>query len=133
MARSTASVATARRTPAASRTTVAAMPQSRLSLWETVHELNALGQTILLTTHYMEEADQLCERVAIMDHGKILALDTPEGLKASTGADTAGARTAVVIATPPPARARRKITRAWASTSPRALPIPDYDRAPSRA
>jgi ABC-2 type transport system ATP-binding protein len=63
-------------------------PQSRLSLWETVHELNALGQTILLTTHYMEEADQLCGRVAIMDHGKILALDTPSGLKRSVDADT---------------------------------------------
>ncbi len=63
-------------------------PQSRLSLWETVHELNALGQTILLTTHYMEEADQLCGRVAIMDHGRILSLDTPAGLKRSTGAST---------------------------------------------
>src|SRR4051794_19014743 len=63
-------------------------PQSRLSLWETVHDLNALGQTILLTTHYMEEADQLCQRVAIMDHGRILALDTPGGLKRSVDADT---------------------------------------------
>ncbi|MEY2436191.1 MAG: type transport system ATP-binding protein [Acidimicrobiaceae bacterium] len=63
-------------------------PQSRLSLWATVQELNALGQTILLTTHYMEEADQLCGRVAIMDHGKILALDTPSGLKRSVDADT---------------------------------------------
>src|SRR4051794_22709046 len=63
-------------------------PQSRLSLWEAVHDLNALGQTILLTTHYMEEADQLCQRVAIMDHGRILALDTPGGLKRSVDADT---------------------------------------------
>ena len=46
------------------------------------------GQTILLTTHYMEEADHLCGRVAIMDHGKILALDTPEELKQTIGADT---------------------------------------------
>jgi ABC-2 type transport system ATP-binding protein len=61
-------------------------PQSRLALWEVVRELHSAGQTILLTTHYMEEADQLCERVAIMDHGRILALDTPEGLKASLGA-----------------------------------------------
>ena len=52
-------------------------PQSRLALWEILGELHAAGQTILLTTHYMEEADQLCDRVAIMDHGKILALDTP--------------------------------------------------------
>ena len=63
-------------------------PQSRLALWEILGELNREGQTILLTTHYMEEADELCERVAIMDHGKILALDTPAALKRSVGADT---------------------------------------------
>ena len=63
-------------------------PQSRLALWEILGELNREGQTILLTTHYMEEADQLCDRVAIMDHGKILALDTPEALKRSVDADT---------------------------------------------
>jgi ABC-2 type transport system ATP-binding protein len=63
-------------------------PQSRLALWDILGELNADGQTILLTTHYMEEADQLCDRVAIMDHGRILALDTPEALKRSLGADT---------------------------------------------
>jgi len=63
-------------------------PQSRLALWEILGELNREGQTILLTTHYMEEADELCERVAIMDHGKILALDTPAALKQSVGADT---------------------------------------------
>lgn len=63
-------------------------PQSRLALWEVLRELNAAGQTIVLTTHYMEEADQLCDRVAIMDHGKILALGTPTQLKESVGADT---------------------------------------------
>jgi ABC-2 type transport system ATP-binding protein len=63
-------------------------PQSRLALWDILRELNGDGQTILLTTHYMEEADQLCGRVAIMDHGKILALDTPEALKQTVGADT---------------------------------------------
>jgi ABC-2 type transport system ATP-binding protein len=63
-------------------------PQSRLALWEILGELNREGQTILLTTHYMEEADELCSRVAIMDHGKILALDTPAELKRSVGADT---------------------------------------------
>ncbi|HEY1740246.1 MAG TPA: ATP-binding cassette domain-containing protein [Acidimicrobiia bacterium] len=63
-------------------------PQSRLALWEVVQELHANGQTILLTTHYMEEADQLCQRVAIMDHGRILALDTPGHLKATVGAAT---------------------------------------------
>ena len=63
-------------------------PQSRLALWDILRELHRRGQTILLTTHYMEEADQLCERVAIMDHGRILALDTPAELKRSIDADT---------------------------------------------
>ncbi|HTZ24736.1 MAG TPA: ATP-binding cassette domain-containing protein [Streptosporangiaceae bacterium] len=63
-------------------------PQSRLALWDLLGELHRAGQTILLTTHYMEEADRLCDRVAIMDHGKILALDTPAALKQSIGADT---------------------------------------------
>jgi ABC-2 type transport system ATP-binding protein len=63
-------------------------PQSRLALWEILRELNDEGQTILLTTHYMEEADQLCDRVAIMDHGQILALDTPRALKRTVAADT---------------------------------------------
>jgi ABC-2 type transport system ATP-binding protein len=63
-------------------------PQSRLALWDVVSELHLQGQTIVLTTHYMEEADQLCDRVAIVDHGQLLALDTPAQLKASAGADT---------------------------------------------
>jgi ABC-2 type transport system ATP-binding protein len=63
-------------------------PQSRIAMWEILGELHDEGQTILLTTHYMEEADQMCDRLAIMDHGRILALDTPAGLKASVGADT---------------------------------------------
>src|SRR5881227_200560 len=61
-------------------------PQSRIALWEILGVLHDEGQTIFLTTHYMEEADQLCNRVAIMDHGKILALDTPEGLKEGVAA-----------------------------------------------
>src|SRR5690242_15268735 len=63
-------------------------PQSRIALWEILGELHTDGQTILLTTHYMEEADQLCDRVAIIDQGRIVALDTPGGLKRSVGADT---------------------------------------------
>jgi ABC-2 type transport system ATP-binding protein len=63
-------------------------PQGRLALWELLRDLNSQGQTIMLTTHYMEEADKLCDRVAIMDHGKILALGTPSELKRSVGADT---------------------------------------------
>lgn len=63
-------------------------PQSRLALWEILGDLIAGGQTIVLTTHNMDEADQLCDRVAIIDHGRVLALDTPEALKRSVGADT---------------------------------------------
>ena len=63
-------------------------PQSRIALWEILGELHDEGQTILLTTHYMEEADQLCDRLAIIDHGRLLALDTPARLKQSVGADT---------------------------------------------
>jgi ABC-2 type transport system ATP-binding protein len=63
-------------------------PQSRIALWEILGDLHVDGQTILLTTHYMEEADQLCDRVAIIDQGRIVALDTPAGLKRSVGADT---------------------------------------------
>ena len=56
-------------------------PQSRLFLWDRIRELNARGLTILITTHDMEEADRLCERIAVMDHGKILVDDTPDALK----------------------------------------------------
>jgi ABC-2 type transport system ATP-binding protein len=63
-------------------------PQSRLALWDILRELNHDGQTIMLLTHYMEEAERLCDRVAIMDHGKILALDTPAALRQTVGADT---------------------------------------------
>jgi ABC-2 type transport system ATP-binding protein len=62
-------------------------PQSRLALWEIVGEIHGRGQTILLTTHNMEEADRLCDRVAIMDHGRLLALDTPADLKRTVGAE----------------------------------------------
>ena len=63
-------------------------PQSRIVLWEILNELHTDGQTILLTTHYMEEADELCARLAIIDHGRVLALDTPAALKQSMGAET---------------------------------------------
>ena len=58
-------------------------PQSRLAMWDLLSELNTKGLTILLTTHYMEEADKLCRRTAIIDHGKLLALDSPAQLKRS--------------------------------------------------
>jgi ABC-2 type transport system ATP-binding protein len=63
-------------------------PQSRIALHELVRELHAAGQTILLITHDMEEADKLSDRIAIIDHGHLLALDTPAELKRSLHADT---------------------------------------------
>jgi ABC-2 type transport system ATP-binding protein len=56
-------------------------PQSRLFLWETMLDLRSRGTTLMLTTHDMAEADRLCDRIAIIDHGKIIALDTPRGLR----------------------------------------------------
>lgn len=56
-------------------------PQSRLFLWERIQEMNKRGLTILLTTHDMEEANKLCHRIAVMDHGKVLVNDTPSELK----------------------------------------------------
>jgi ABC-2 type transport system ATP-binding protein len=56
-------------------------PQTRLFLWERIRALHDRGVTIVLTTHDMEEADRLCDRIAIMDRGRILALDTPDGLR----------------------------------------------------
>jgi ABC-2 type transport system ATP-binding protein len=63
--------------------TIGLDPQARRMLWETLQDLHRQGLTQILTTHYMEEADRLCERVAIIDHGKILTIDTPDALKAS--------------------------------------------------
>ena len=70
-------------------------PQSRIALWEMIGQLHDAGQTVLLTTHYMEEADELCDRLAIIDHGHVIALDTPQSLKRSIGIDA----TVAVIAT----------------------------------
>ncbi len=61
-------------------------PQSRIAMWDAVRGLREQGITVVLTTHYMEEADELCDRVAIIDHGKILVEDTPAALKGSVGA-----------------------------------------------
>ncbi|MFP3949876.1 MAG: ATP-binding cassette domain-containing protein [Candidatus Micrarchaeia archaeon] len=64
-------------------------PQTRKHIWEYINKLRREHNvTIFLTTHYMEEADALCDRIAIIDHGKIIAMDTPSGLKDSLGGDT---------------------------------------------
>jgi len=63
-------------------------PQSRLALWDELVRINRAGTTMVLTTHYMEEADRLCERLAIIDHGKIVAEGSPAELKRSIGADS---------------------------------------------
>ena len=63
-------------------------PQTRDHIWDYIEDLaKRMGMTIILTTHYMEEADKLCDRVAIIDHGKIVALDTPRNLKRKVGGD----------------------------------------------
>ena len=62
-------------------------PQARRHLWDLVDDLKRAGRTIIMTTHYMDEAERLCDRVAIMDHGRIIALGTPQQLIASVGGD----------------------------------------------
>jgi ABC-2 type transport system ATP-binding protein len=63
-------------------------PQSRIAMWEAVQRLHTEGITVVLTTHYMEEADELCDRLSIVDHGRVLVEDTPQALKNSVGAST---------------------------------------------
>jgi ABC-2 type transport system ATP-binding protein len=62
-------------------------PASRVTVWQEVRRINAVGTTVFLTTQYLEEADQLCDRVAIIDDGKIVAEGTPAKLKAELGSD----------------------------------------------
>ncbi len=62
--------------------------QTRMVIWDKIRELNRAGITIFMTTHYLDEADLLCDRIAIMDHGEIKAIGTPEELKHSIGKDT---------------------------------------------
>ncbi|HSB55152.1 MAG TPA: ABC transporter ATP-binding protein, partial [Gemmatimonadales bacterium] len=62
-------------------------PQSRRQLWDLIAGLKAMGRTVILTTHYMEEAERLCDRVAVVDHGRVIAEGTPRELIASLGAD----------------------------------------------
>ena len=64
-------------------------PQARISLWDFIERFRARGKTVMLTTHYMEEAERLCDRVAVMDQGHVVALDTPDQLVARYGPGTA--------------------------------------------
>src|SRR5579885_3584113 len=60
-------------------------PQARRGIWDSIRQMQREGRTVILTTHYMEEAEVLCKRIGIIDHGKILALDTPHALTSSVG------------------------------------------------
>ncbi|MGD0081260.1 MAG: ATP-binding cassette domain-containing protein [Methanoregula sp.] len=83
-------------------------PQTRNHLWNYIDALaREKGITIILTTHYMEEADRLCNRVAIIDHGRIIAIDTPENLKDGLGGDL------VTIRSPEPAAAAEALKEPW--------------------
>jgi ABC-2 type transport system ATP-binding protein len=62
-------------------------PQARRQVWDVIADVKSRGGTVLLTTHYMEEAERLCDRIAIVDRGKVIALDTPAGLIARLGAE----------------------------------------------
>jgi ABC-2 type transport system ATP-binding protein len=63
-------------------------PQARLAMWDVVRDIRERGKTVVLTTHYMEEAEALCDRVAIIDHGRIIALDTVPGLVSAFAGDS---------------------------------------------
>ncbi len=105
--------------------TVGLDPQTRLALWDLLRDLHRRGHTIVLTTHYMEEADRLCERLAILDRGRLLALDTPQNLKARAPGGTlveitldGDAAAAATLAARVPgvlrAEAQRQLLRAYA-------------------
>ncbi|HEY2824290.1 MAG TPA: ATP-binding cassette domain-containing protein, partial [Gemmatimonadales bacterium] len=99
--------------------TVGLDPQARLQLWDILRALHQEGRTIVMTTHYMEEADQLCQRVAIIDQGALLALDTPKALKAKAPGGTLVALTLDGDATPAleSARAVGGVTKAEAQAA----------------
>jgi ABC-2 type transport system ATP-binding protein len=85
-------------------------PQTRNHLWQYIATLaREKGITIILTTHYMEEADHLCNRVAIIDHGKVIALDTPKNLKDGTGGDV------ITIRSPKPEAILETLKESWVS------------------
>ena len=99
-------------------------PQSRRQLWDVIGEFKAAGRTVLLTTHYMDEAERLCDRIAIVDHGKVIKLGTPRELIASLGGDevvefaceSGGALAAAELEALPGVTAARKQGEVWALT-----------------
>jgi ABC-2 type transport system ATP-binding protein len=84
-------------------------PKSRADLWRVLRKLQGQGITMLLSTHYMEEADELCDRIAIIHQGRIAAIDTPEALKRSVGSDTVR----VLLGSPPSESQRRALERSF--------------------
>jgi ABC-2 type transport system ATP-binding protein len=113
--------------------TVGLDPQARLGLWDILRDLHKQGRTIVMTTHYMDEADRLCERLAIIDQGKLLALDTPAALKAKApggtmlelvldGDATAAAEKVKGIAGLERTTARGPVVQSFSSTGGRLLP-----------
>jgi len=110
--------------------TVGLDPQARHGVWEILRELHAQGRTVVMTTHYMEEADQLCDRVAIIDKGKLLALDTPTALRSQAPGETIVDVTldrAIAGELPPlhgvtRAEARGVVLRAYAPSPASAIP-----------
>src|SRR5512145_1918620 len=100
-------------------------PQSRRQLWEVVHGYRAAGRTVLLTTHYMDEAERLCDRVAVVDRGRVIALGTPRELVARHAGSAVvefaaeGAPGEVELAALPGVRAARRAADGWALTADR--------------
>ena len=76
-------------------------PQSRRQLWELIEQVKRAGRTVVITTHYMDEAERLCDRVAIVDHGRIIALGTPRALISSLGAQHVIEFTLAAVSEPP--------------------------------
>lgn len=90
-------------------------PQARRTMWDLVRSLRDKGKTVFLSTHFMEEAERLCDRVAIMDQGKIVALDTPENLISGLGVETRVVFTAEDTIDPRQLESLANVTRVEAS------------------
>lgn len=86
-------------------------PHARRSMWDLVRGIRERGKTVFLTTHYMEEAEQLCDRVLVVDHGRVVALDSPEALIRSLAGEVRVLFTAAAGFDPAPLRALEGVTR----------------------